>query len=476
MESFSAFNVWGSVNIFAVLLLSLLLAHMLKKSVPFFQKSLIPTPVLGGIFLLIISTIYKAFTGVSIFDTPVFGGNGMEVMEVITYHALAFGFIASTLKTSNKQMTKKRTVEIFDSGVTTVATYLLQAVLGLGITIIFSLIIAGFFTAAGVLLPFGFGQGTGQALNFGSIYESMGFKGGRSFGLTVAALGFISASLGGVFHLHVLKKRGKIKFTSLDDKGIPDDEKEGANEIPVNGNLDRITFQITFILIAYGLSYLAMLGLSAIFPGMTATIFGFNFLFGALFSVLVKAVLKLLNKKKIVKKQYVNNFLLTRISNLCFDVMIVAGIAAIRLEAVKDYWLVLLILAIVGLVSTFAYNRAVAKTLFKDYAEEQFMVMYGMLTGTASTGIMLLREIDGEFKTPAADNLVYQQFPAIAFGFPIMLLANLAPERPYLTFGILIAFFIVMNVILFRSKIFKRKKVTSTVVSETVVTEDEKTE
>ena len=88
--------------------------------------------------------------------------------------------------------------------------------------------------------------------------------------------------------------------------------------------------------------------------------------------------------------------------------------------------------------------------------------MYGMLTGTASTGIILLREIDGEFKTPVADNLVYQNFPAIVFGFPMMLLATLAPKEPVLTLIILFAFLTVMNVLLFRSKIFKRKKKTFT--------------
>jgi len=85
-------------------------------------------------------------------------------------------------------------------------------------------------------------------------------------------------------------------------------------------------------------------------------------------------------------------------------------------------------------------------------------MMYGMLTGTASTGTILLREIDPEFKTPAADNLVYQNFPAIVFGFPMMLLATLAPKQPMLTWIILLVFFIVMNIILFRSKIFKSKK------------------
>ena len=83
--------------------------------------------------------------------------------------------------------------------------------------------------------------------------------------------------------------------------------------------------------------------------------------------------------------------------------------------------------------------------------------MYGMLTGTASTGMILLREIDPEFKTPVASNLVYQNFPAIVFGFPLMLIANMAPSQPLIAWSILLGFFVVMNIILFRSKIFKKK-------------------
>jgi hypothetical protein len=62
------------------------------------------------------------------------------------------------------------------------------------------------------------------------------------------------------------------------------------------------------------------------------------------------------------------------------------------------------------------------------------------------------------YKTDAKDNLVYHNFPAIAFGFPLMLLANLAPKQPVLTFGILLAFFALMNVILFRRQIFGKLK------------------
>ena len=96
--------------------------------------------------------------------------------------------------------------------------------------------------------------------------------------------------------------------------------------------------------------------------------------------------------------------------------------------------------------------------LFPRYAQEQFLMMYGMLTGTASTGIILLREIDSDFLSPASDNMVYQNFPAIIFGFPMMFLATLAPQKPALTMIIFILFFIAMNLLLFRSKIFRRRK------------------
>ena len=60
---------------------------------------------------------------------------------------------------------------------------------------------------------------SGQAMNYGNIYETeYGFIGGKSFGLTIAALGFLSASIGGVIHLNILKRKGKIKCVSCLNK------------------------------------------------------------------------------------------------------------------------------------------------------------------------------------------------------------------------------------------------------------------
>ncbi len=462
MENFSFWDleVWGTVNLLAVLLGSLLLANSLKKAIPILKKSLIPSSVLGGLLLLLASVIYESCTGSSLFNTPFFGGNGAGVLEILTYHGLALGFIATTLKPSEHKFGKKRSREIFDTGVATVSTYLMQGVLGMSITLIAAALCKSIFPAAGIILPFGYGQGTGQALNYGIIYEQdFGFTGGRSFGLTIAALGFLSAAIGGVIRLNILRRQGRDCGLGHEEitKAMQLQEIQGRDEIPMNGSIDKLTTQLVLIGLAYLMAFGIMSLLGNLVGSLKSVLFGFNFLLGVLAAVIIKALNRLLMRKGIVRHQHISSFLMTRLSGFFFDVMIVAGVAAIRIGVLKDYWLVILILGLTGAVFTYLYTKFIAKKLFPDYAEEQFMVTYGMLTGTASTGIILLREIDPDFNTPVAENLVYQNFPAMVFGFPLMLLAAIAPEQPVTVLLILAAFFVVMNLILFRRSIFRRK-------------------
>ena len=464
MNNFWDSNVWTLLLIMAALLISLLVANILKKTISFLNKSLIPTSVLAGIILLIITSVYKAITGISLFDTDLFGGNGTSVLEIITYHGLGLGFIAMTLKESKKKFDKQRTAEIFNTGVTTVSTYLVQALVGLLITIGFSFLIADLIPASGIILCFGYGQGTGQALNYGSTYQEYGLVGGRSFGLTIAALGFLSASIGGVIYLNVLKKKGKIVVDEEKIYEAMNNERvENADEIPTNGSIDKMTVQVALIIMVYAITYGLMYLLSLLVPAFKSVLFGLNFLFGVLIATLFKLFFNIFRNKGIIKKKYVNSYLMNRISGFAFDLMIVAGIAAIQLDFITNYWYVLLILGVVGAIVTFIYVRFVSKILFKDYWIQQFFAMYGMLTGTASTGMILLREVDNNFESPVSDNLVYQNLPAIIFGFPMMLIAAFAPKdgmrSTLITLGIVVGFLIVLNIILFRSKIFKKKKV-----------------
>ena len=458
MSNFWDSSVWGPFNLMAILLCALLAASLIKKNVKILSESLIPTSVLGGTLLLILSAVYKLVTGLHMFEQNFFGGSGATILEIITYHALALGFIASTFTDSKNTLGKERQAEIFNTGLTTVSSYMIQAIGGMGFTMLLAKFIKEVFPVSGVLLCFGFGQGTGQAMNYGNIYETQyGFIGGKSFGLTIAAFGFLCASFGGVFYLSYLRRSGKVDAVMKRNATIQTEKNAEDDKVPVFESMDTLSVQLAFVMGAYLLTYLAMLLLGTLLPGLKAVIYGFNFLLGVLAATVTKSVVYKLYDKKVFKKKYINTFLMTRIRNFFFDIMVVAGIAAIQLNTLGNYLWILIVLGFIGLVLTYMYNHFVARVLFKEYSQEQFLGMFGMLCGTASTGIILLREVDPDFNSPVADNMVYQNFPAIAFGFPLMILATMAPEQPMLTFGILIVYFIVLNIILFRSKIFKKK-------------------
>ncbi|MBR2891412.1 MAG: hypothetical protein IKC22_03425 [Bacilli bacterium] len=480
-------NVWAFILVVGILFGGMILAHMLKKMIPALNKMLIPASVLGGLLILVFTTLYQIITKDVFFDLKIFAVDlnnevtGTSMLDSITYHCLGIGFVAMSLRTSDAAKKKGRMGEVIDTGVTTVSTYLIQAIIGLLITIpLAQPVVDGLIEGSGVLLALGFGQGTGQAMNFGkafadqvTIMPDYYLKNGKDFGLAIAALGFLCASIGGVIYLNILKRQGKVKIvTQKEVEELSVENIQTKDEIGMNESIDKFSVQLAFVMIVYALSYGAMQLVKGIFgdPNTQRTIFGFNFLIGTLLAILLKNLFRLLRKAGLVKHQYLNNFMLNRISGVAFDIMIVSGIAAINLELLKGYWYVLLLMTILGAISTFIFIRFVSKKFHSEYKYEQFMGMYGMLTGTASTGIILLREIDPNFKTPASDNLVYQNLPAIILGFPMLMLIKEAVksrEHALWVLLILVGYLAFLMIILFRRQIFKsRKKKNPEVVKE----------
>jgi len=135
-----------------------------------------------------------------------------------------------------------------------------------------------------------------------------------------------------------------------------------------------------------------------------------------------------------MNRQYQNNYLLSRISGAAFDIMIVAGIASINLEDISGYWVPFILMAVAGGVATFIYLKYMCKKIYPGYENEAFFSMYGMLTGTISSGVLLLREIDPDFKTPAANNLVVGSSFGILFGAPVLLLVSMAAKSDFMTY------------------------------------------
>ena len=446
---FSDSYVWTFLGQLAILFIAILAGNVLRTWVPFLKKLYIPAAIIGGFLVLILKQIPLL--------TPLVENS---TMEIITYHCLGLGFAAMALKTA-KEEKKVSTVKVVESGAIMAGGYLIQALIGLVISIAF-FYAGGSFYAAGLILPMGFGQSTGSALSWGSNFEAnYGFTGGANFGLAVAAIGFIVGSVFGVIYLNIATRKGLVKprraLAAEKDRIII----ENPNEIPNSESIDKLTVQICLVALAYAGAYGIMLLLAAVpVQAIGDLAWGLNFLWALVAAFIIKTVMSALKKKGVIKRYYTNNHLMDRISGTMFDAMIAAGIMAIDIEdVIANIWL-LIATCVIGTIVTFFYVRAATNHAYKGYAVESFLTNFGTLTGTLSTGMVLLREIDPDFVTPASSNIVLQNIPSIAFLAPLLLSLGFAASsltNTYIMFAVYLVLFLAYNIFLFRRKIFKKK-------------------
>ncbi|MBQ4112374.1 MAG: hypothetical protein IJD38_06235 [Clostridia bacterium] len=450
--------VWGFMAQLGLLLIFLMLGNILRRTIPLFRKCLVPSALLGGVLLLTANIIGKQFFDFAVVDN--------RLMQVITYHCLAIGFAAMSLKTE-KSSHKTNGAQVVEFGALQGGTYMLQAFVGLGITIILFLLTRHgkqiISYVCGLILPLGFGQGPGNALSWDINFTNTPaaqFAGNGSFGLSLASIGFVVASVSGVLYINIHKKRGNLHVRTGSFEEGPQQNEPGSSELPDNESVDKFTIQVGFVALAYALSFgfMCLLGILSKFTNSIA--WGFNFLWASLAAMLIRAVVKQLRRRKLMHRQYINNYQMDRISGFAFDLMIVAGVAAIEINDIKNYILPIVILSLVGTVITFVYIRLVAKECFKGFEHEFFLMSFGTLTGTASNGMILMKEIDPGLRTPTSSLYILSNFPAMVMIAPLLLLLSFAGNsltHAIIACGIFFVLWSVYTVFLFRRKIFRKK-------------------
>ena len=456
---FSSANValWAPLIQIGIIAMLILVANVLRRKIAFIRNSLMPTAVLAGFLMLLLRNLgFEFIDGV--------------FLESVTYHAIALGFIALSLRVPEDAEGESKFLAP-KNGALIVSTYLVQALTGLAIALILAYtVMPDLFKASGILLPMAYGQGPGQANNVGTTYEALGMVGGRSFGLSLAAAGYLCACLVGVVYMNILSRKDALTRTKEKDYlsgSVTVDTFQADDEIPVAESVDKCSVQAALVAIIYLLTYLAIDGVVSLLenfaPGLAATVstllWGFNFIVGSVIATGCRVLFVNLRRAKLMHRQYQNNYLLSRISGVAFDFMIVAGIASIEVKDLSGYWLPFLLMAVMGGVVTFAYLMWMCKKLYPNYVYEGFFSMFGMLTGTISSGVLLLREIDPELKTPASNNLVTGSSFGIVFGFPMLLIISFAPKSTttiWLSIAFVIAYLTAL--ILFMLKVGNRKK------------------
>ena len=414
---------WETIMQFAFLLTLLGISLIIKANIPFFKKHLVPTALFGGFIGLIL--------GPELLNVVPFDRHALENM---VYHFMAIGFIAMALK----KRTRKSTENITNTGFAIVNTYIWQAALGLGITLLlFFTVMPELFPNFGLLLPLSYAQGPGQAFATGQSFELLqpatkALENGGNVGLSMATFGFLWAIIGGIPYMYFLRK----KYKKAKSAGVPDtttsdaapDVQEHTGRVPISLYLDDLTIQAVLIGVCYLLTYLLLSGLELLIgKGSTLmTLFwGFQFMFGTLIAMGVRAILNVLSRKGIVRADHADNYLLQRISSTAFDIMIVASVCAVSLAVLGRYLVPVLILSTVGGIFTMVYSAKMAKRLYRSEQMEHAIGLYGMWTGTVVTAMALLKEVDPDGKSSVPESLVLGSGFGAVIGIPLMMVLSI---------------------------------------------------
>jgi len=334
-------------------------------------------------------------------------------------------------------------------------TFPMQALIGGFFVLAFGWFGMDLFQTFGFLAPLGFNEGPGQALSFGKVWETSGFAHAATIGLTFAAIGFFFSFFVGV----PLANWGIRKGLAKDgNKELPREfivgvlpksqTGESAGNLKLHtSNIDSMAFQAAIVGLVYVLAYFAVDGLGRLFGAEIAKLFwGFFFFFGLIFAVLVRWIMDRMGIGHLL-----DNGIQKRITGWSVDFLIVATIPAIQIAVVWKYILPIGVISLVnGLLTTLVVlylgRRIISENL------ERMLSIYGVVTGTVSCGLLLLRIVDPEFKTSVAMELAMMNIFVFPIITPCVILVN-APvlwgwslELTLLAFaGIAIVSFILMK-------------------------------
>ncbi len=431
---------WKIVIDAGVISMALLLATFLRSKWRFLQRFMVPNALTAGFLLL---PVYN-------YLMPALGYGANRLGDLV-YHLLNLSFIAMALRARPVSAKGDKHRSVWAMSTVTLSQYAFQAAIGLLLTwTLFSTLSPGLNPAFGLTLPLGFAMGPGQAYAIGKGWEPMGFEGAGSVGLTMAALGFLWSCIVGVILVNYGYKKGYLRKESSDSMkdrtmltGIVPrgaDKPVGLRNTTDLEAIDPLSFHGAAVAFTYILSYLLLLGLGWLlsFAGkagndLARNLWGINFIFSAITAMAVRFVID-----KIKVGHLLDDDALSRISGFSVDFMVTGSLAAISLVFVGKYWLPILVISTIGGLLVTLTVPWFASRIFKDHRYERMIMLFGVSTGTLSTGLALLRILDPEFKTKVSSDYMLSSGLTFMLAIPFILNINL-PAQAGLT-GSLVPF------------------------------------
>lgn len=418
------------VGAFIWLSLLLTLGTLLRAKIKFFQTNLIPAALIGGAlgFICIQLDIVGLPTSDGWVKIPT------SVFSAITFHLFAFGFVGvgfmkSDAANSSKVLMRGGLWMTFMFGL----IWALQGLIGFSIFDLYAKITGADINALqGYLLGSGFAQGPGQAHAYGLIFENNFIANSVSVGLATAALGFVCAVSIGVPLAKLGLKRGWIQSEN-NGSSLPADFLRGmmakgdnpccAHLTTHPANIDSLGFHVSIMAITYALAYCFALVWTVFMPESIKGLgFGILFTWGMCIAMMTRGIMGKIGIMHIIDQSTIK-----RITNSSVDFMICAVFLAISVEELQNVVIPLLTSAGVAALASLVVIMWFAKRA-PGFSFERGLAIFGCYTGTVASGLLLLRIVDPEYKSPVAVELGIMNVFILLTCQPLMLGYAVIPE------------------------------------------------
>ena len=398
----------NAIAVFCTLCLLLVCGKIIRLICPFLQRLYLPSSVIGGLLGLLLFC-----TGTVTLPSGV-----TAAMKLLPGFLINVIFAAMFLGTATPKLKA-----IFRLALPQLCMGQLlawgQYVIGIGLTGFLLIPLFGATAAMGNLLEIGFEGGHGTVGGMSRTFREFNWEDGIALGYTVATVGMILGIVVGMALINWALNRGFIqsvrRFSQRDRReklGIYPMRKRppAGMQTVFSDSIDSLGWHIATIgaaiLIGFamlrGLQYLEIL----LLPGNRTRLFSGFPLFplcmigGALLQIVFH---------RLRLDSLIDHGQMQRISGAALDFLVVAAVSTIQITVVAQNWLPLLLLMAAGLLWSVGLVLFLAPKLFPTAWFECAIAEFGQGLGVTATGLMLLRAVDPENRTPAAVSFGYKQ-------------------------------------------------------------------
>ncbi|MHC5198500.1 MAG: sodium/glutamate symporter, partial [Planctomycetota bacterium] len=269
------------------------------------------------------------------------------------------------------------------------------------------------------ILPVGFEGGHGTAAGMGPVFAEHGWVEGQDLAMTSATCGIMSAIVVGMILVnwavrkgHAVKHKELAEQVEDDSIAIVDPEQRPiAGRLTVNSDIiEAFSLHLVVVGLACGIGILIKEGLVLI-EGQSAYLTNHKLLSSfPLFPLcMIGGLIIQLLFDKYDRRKHIDLGLIRRIQNCSLDFLVVAAIAMISIDVVKTAWLPLAILVAAGIGWNVFCVTTLARRILPDAWFERAIAEMGQSMGVTATGLLLLRVVDPDYDTPAADAFACKQ-------------------------------------------------------------------